>query len=332
MILVFAGAGSSAAVSKKDYPTTVEFYDQLNEDIIYSMRNIAHGQFMQYIESLKNDSTKPMDIEKLLGTISNFNNDLYKCVEQGITNYILQQLYPDFLSFAGDSVTNLAVLEQNIYIEIYRLYGKIPTNPQIRLWVNLMDRLDMISQPIEIFTTNYDLVLDRVVRKAEIDIKTAHQEDDLGRYVVGTEYLDKKKNFRGRFIKLHGSVDWELEDKDIIIGSRNDPGDFTRHALIYPGTKEKPEDEPFKTFYDHLMDVAKHTTTAIFIGFSFRDDYINEILENIPDDSPKIIVNKMKKEDLFQGNFPFFPGDFEYFDAGFSEDVLFFLNDRLPKS
>ena len=43
MILIFAGAGASAAVSSKDYPTTVEFYNRLDKGIKALMDTAVDG-------------------------------------------------------------------------------------------------------------------------------------------------------------------------------------------------------------------------------------------------------------------------------------------------
>ncbi|MCP5348021.1 MAG: hypothetical protein R3F41_10425 [Gammaproteobacteria bacterium] len=59
-IVVFAGAGASKAVAPEKYPTTVEFFDDLPEEIT------SNKLFQQVVEFLKEDSGKgPIDIELL---------------------------------------------------------------------------------------------------------------------------------------------------------------------------------------------------------------------------------------------------------------------------
>ena len=83
MILLFAGAGASAAIDANKYPTTIEFYKQLKEEIKSSMGSILEGYFNQYI-SRKENNKKPMDIEEVLGAIKEFKYDLSPCIDNKI--------------------------------------------------------------------------------------------------------------------------------------------------------------------------------------------------------------------------------------------------------
>ena len=52
MIIVFAGAGSSASINKLDYPTTVEFYNNnLPDDV--DLRTIVDGHLYSYLSKIK---------------------------------------------------------------------------------------------------------------------------------------------------------------------------------------------------------------------------------------------------------------------------------------
>ncbi len=61
---------------------------------------------------------------------------------------------------------------------------------------------------------------------------------------------------------------------------------------MYPGFKGKPTEEPFIKLHEHLRAVAGKAKAAIFIGFAFRDDYINTILSELPPGIPQFIINK----------------------------------------
>ena len=62
MILIFAGAGASRAIDKDNYPTTVEFYDRLPEEINNTIDAIPNLRTF-----LKSEArSTPMDIEKAL--------------------------------------------------------------------------------------------------------------------------------------------------------------------------------------------------------------------------------------------------------------------------
>ena len=62
MILVFAGAGSSAAVDPKQYPTTVEFFNRLPDNII---RDRIFAEVCKFLASQRKEG-QPVDIEEVL--------------------------------------------------------------------------------------------------------------------------------------------------------------------------------------------------------------------------------------------------------------------------
>lgn len=53
--------------------------------------------------------------------------------------------------------------------------------------------------------------------------------------------------------------------------------------LIYPGYKfklDKVIGNPFTIFHEHFKKALQNTKTLLFIGFAFRDEYINELIRN----------------------------------------------------
>lgn len=50
--------------------------------------------------------------------------------------------------------------------------------------------------------------------------------------------------------------------------------------MIYPSEKVKPEIEPFRTLHNEFISDVNRCNILIFIGFAFRDEYINSILND----------------------------------------------------
>ena len=92
---------------------------------------------------------------------------------------------------------------------------------------------------------------------------------------------------KGLLTKLHGSIDWQYDSEDITKSGPHYTREEQNHCILYPGYKGVPSEEPFSVFHDHLRNVARggHDVlkAAIFIGFAFRDNYINSILKNLPE-------------------------------------------------
>jgi len=64
-------------------------------------------------------------------------------------------------------------------------------------------------------------------------------------------------------------------------GAVNVPDDPDDVPLLYPGYKGVPSKEPFLSFHQTFIDDLLDTSTegAIFIGFAFRDSFINNIID-----------------------------------------------------
>ena len=96
---------------------------------------------------------------------------------------------------------------------------------------------------------------------------------------------------RGRLTKLHGSVDWQRNNEGIIIRTGS-ALENEEHLILYPGYKGEPVEEPFVQFHEHLRAVVQQADAAFFIGYAFRDDYINSILSELPSETPKFVINR----------------------------------------
>ena len=225
---------------------------------------------------------------------------------------------------------DIVTLEDRIYKKIYDFYGGRPEESDTKIWKILIRGLKNISKPIEIFTTNYDLVLDAVSYDNSLNIKNGRV---LGSYssIIDIRYLnDTISPDYGRLTKLHGSVNWQRRHGDVISGSDLFTGNHNNHVITYPGYKGEPDDLMLRQFHDHLVRVSKETTIAIFIGFSFRDSYINQILRYIPEDAKKIIINSDNMEDTYHEEFPFTPEECRHSDKGFSPDLVANILNFIP--
>ena len=271
MILLFAGAGSSYAINKDRYPTTVEFYKRLDTGTKKLIDTVLSGILLEHIKNDENIYNKPMDIEKVLFFINEASDWMKKCKDQkNIVGNSINRLDQNVYNFVNNYMPDIVTLEDRIYKKIYDFYGGRPEESDTKIWKMLIKELKNISEPIEIFTTNYDLVLDEVSYDSSLNIKNGRV---LGSYssIIDIRYLnDTISPDYGRLTKLHGSVNWQRRHGDVISGSDLFTGNHNDHVIRYPGYKGEPDDLMLKQFHDHLVRVSKETTIAIFIGFSFR--------------------------------------------------------------
>ena len=319
MILVFAGAGASAAIDIERYPTTEAFYKRLGNEINSLMGQVLRGHLKNHI-SQESGNNRVMDIEKVLWYIKEFKYDLspHMDAERISCNFWRESgLMQPSESAVASYVNELSALEQKIYREIHEVYYAPPTGSDTAVWDLLIKGLAGVGKVMEIFTTNYDRVLEKVVSGNKIS--TGIHLDDLGRSLFDYTFSDVgRPNYNGRLTKLHGSINWIREGKDIVIGTKEYLGDM--NCILYPGSKEAPRDECFRNMHHHLYRVSGVAECAVFIGFSFRDEYINQILRSIPSGIPKAIINQDREEGTFHDDFPFTKESCLHIGSGFSKD------------
>jgi hypothetical protein len=147
--------------------------------------------------------------------------------------------------------------------------------------------------PIEIFTSNYDLLIERALEQKKLPyfdgfVGTIHSflisesveaENDkitAGSYVPFSWI---------RFWKIHGSINWFLtvdeDGKKRIIRSSNRAPRVGDELMIYPSKQKYDESRrlPFIVFQDRMRKfLANGEGLFVIAGYSFNDDHINEII------------------------------------------------------
>jgi hypothetical protein len=101
---------------------------------------------------------------------------------------------------------------------------------------------------------------------------------------------------------LHGSLNWRerivdgktvrVSTEELINGSRR----YRKNYLIYPAEKFKPEIDPFRKLHDFFVDEYLACDTAIFLGFKFRDDYINSVINQASNKKQVIVITPHASE------------------------------------
>lgn len=177
--------------------------------------------------------------------------------------------------------------------EIVRIYGNkigsenLGTAPHAALF-KLLDALVLPGEPLRVFTTNYDTLLEQLLEnwrasnqvfRARLRVCTGFSSGRAAQWEP-TLFLEKAST-DGRLVhlvKLHGSVTWKRDDTGLPLetGFRMP----TEHdCLLYFGYKSFPEDEPFITLHDMLKNALMESEAVVAVGFRFADPYIREIFD-----------------------------------------------------
>lgn len=129
------------------------------------------------------------------------------------------------------------------------------------------------THPIEIFTTNYDLLFEEafeVVGAPYFDGFTGGREPFFDPVSVASNDLPPRWT---RLWKLHGSLGWRASDKDEVI--RTGQNHVTH--LVFPEhlKYDQTQKAPYTALFDRLRSfLATPDTLLISIGFSFADAHI----------------------------------------------------------
>lgn len=328
--LVFAGAGASFAVSKELYPTTVQFYERLPESI--RDHKLVRGM-VRHLATKFGEGTP--DVEKILWCLDELGDYLGKVEDAThpaswfIPNNSLHQVLhgghetAPYAATARHGVHVVADLKSEISAKVYDYYSALPAQEQIQdNWLSLLELLAAKNYVPDVITTNYDLVIEHAAHIAGKPI-----EYGRGAGVVTSLDLDVWKQqlsedavlpANGLLTKLHGSLNWLREADRIILGGTQFKGNHKYHGVIYPGYKGVPQEDPFSLMHSYFERALQSADVIIFVGFAFRDEYINTCLERSAGSKPIYVVDPAAKVHVPKG----LNGNLRHINYGFGRDAM----------
>ncbi|WP_277182477.1 SIR2 family protein [Caballeronia sp. BR00000012568055] len=139
--------------------------------------------------------------------------------------------------------------------------------------------------PVEIFTVNYDLLFETALEELQVAYfdgfignLRARFQTDLVECMLDAEH-DSVPAFFTRLWKLHGSVNWEWESKQVVRVGQAVAEDAA--AAIYPSDTKYEESRrvPFLVLHDRMRRALNQPETLVIVaGYSFGDEHLNELL------------------------------------------------------
>jgi hypothetical protein len=167
-------------------------------------------------------------------------------------------------------------------------------------WYNLLNR----DYAKEIFTTNYDLVIEKALEASEIP----YFDGFVGSFEPffwqeSVDHLAKPGDLTKNWIrlwKIHGSLSWFWKISEttksyriIRIGNCGSIGDIKNELVIYP-SKDKYDSsrkQPFIAYFDRMRNyLLSGELLFAFTGYSFSDQHINEIVFNCMRQNNRLFV------------------------------------------
>lgn len=166
-------------------------------------------------------------------------------------------------------------LGEAICLEIGKIVNRpLPEGPspytQFVTWMSGTDR----EHPIEIFTTNYDLLFEQAHQRAKVpcfDGFTGVSEPFFDPSSVAGNDLPSRWT---RIWKLHGSLGWSRNERGEIIRS----GQLSASELVFPDhlKYDQTQKAPWAALFDRLRAfLMTPDTLLVTTGFSFGDAHIS---------------------------------------------------------
>lgn len=229
-------------------------------------------------ELLSDETYKPT-LEKLLGQFAVDGNDT-PTVELMLSQIRMLRAVAGREEVRGHLATDLENLDTQICKIIQGVVDKALPNPQtpyhrLASWVESIER----ERPIEIFTTNYDLLMEQAFEDLRVPYFDGFAGSRKPFFDLQAMESDPLPPRWARLWKLHGSVNWyQVDEKGVYRGTTTEAG---YRRVIHPSHMKYEESRrmPYLAMIDRLRAFLKTpTNTLIICGYSFRDEHINEVI------------------------------------------------------
>lgn len=288
-ISLFLGAGASAQFSMD---TTVDFKKKLMDDKQFNPATVPNQPQKPTLFSLLNNP-KLKDIEHVLHAI-----------KQLTENITAPSTFPEYAKLAWDELTyptlpafksvfeqlssTLISIQTQINNQVFNAYNWDTSNNAHleRFYTLLFQIIRKDSEIINIGTTNYDQAIETFcvlpnskhschdgfdIRE---DLQSVFSQDNFNLDKTDIEKTDVK------LFKIHGSLNWKQEGNNIykIFGDKSSISSNNR-VFISPtlNPKNGVKKEPFNSLYNLFNQHLQKSDICVILGYSFRDEHINEI-------------------------------------------------------
>lgn len=269
----FFGAGTSCALGIPNIAT-------LTEKVADSLKGEPAGDFKKIRDDLSETEEKP-NIEHVLNQVRRIRE---------ITN---DKPEKNYISITGAAAKTL---DKEICKSVYTIIteaeekAELTTPKRFFAWLNILNR----EHAKEIFTTNYDLVIERSLEATNIpyfDGFVGSYEPFFCQETISQTLgpADITQNWI-RLWKIHGSLSWfwksdiKGESQRIIRVGKFDKAAHTDQELVIYPSKDKYDSsrkQPFIAYFDRLQDCLLNGEFFFVVtGYSFSDQHINDIIFN----------------------------------------------------
>lgn len=215
------------------------------------------------VKAAEEDGVDGKNIELLLSRIRQLNGVAGKGMVRGMSAEELKSLDEQICGVISEQVDRELPHRDTPY-------------HNLAIWSRSIRR----AQPVHLFTTNYDLLLEQALEESSAPyfdgfVGTRKAFFDLG----AVEDEGALPPRWARLWKIHGSLNWRLDTNGAVI--RSDEKKDSRSYLIYPSHLKYDQSRkmPYLAMLDRLKAFLLRPSSLLFIcGYSFADEHINDVI------------------------------------------------------
>jgi hypothetical protein len=214
------------------------------------------------LDKLERDGVKNPDVERILSEIRFLRQVVGNADVHGLTAPQLEALDELICGHIAD------VMDKP-------LPGTDTPYHELAAWISATPR----TEPVEIFTPNYDTLMEQALERNRVAyfdgfIGSCHPFFDT--YAMEEDRLPPRW---ARLWKLHGSINWYLDDSGAVVRGRPPGSRLCR--LVHPSHLKYEESRrmPYVAMIDRLGAFLKRAPCALVAcGYSFRDQHLNAVI------------------------------------------------------
>lgn len=228
--------------------------------------------FEKVLKHLTDDGHAPINVETQLSFIRGLKAIAGSGHVRDLAVADLESLEETICSCIGERVDRTLPNGENPY-------------SHMAAWIGSATR----SEPVELFTTNYDLLVEQALERFRIpyfDGFSGSKDAFLDSHSIDHDELPTRW---ARLWKLHGSINWSLNDAKKV--SRG--GTSISKCIIHPSHLKYDESRrmPYLVMIDRLRSfIRKPSSVLVVCGYSFRDEHLNACLLEGLTGSPRSAV------------------------------------------
>lgn len=225
-----------------------------------SVLDALNGIDKEIIEILSKDLGKSPNIETILTRVRKLSQAIGSAELHGLNGDGYDAIAGRICQHIGEIVAATLPNEPNPYSELVS-------------WIGGINR----DHPVEIFTPNYDLLLEEAFERARLPYFDGFSGSHKPFFDPTSVSTDKLPPRWSRVWKIHGSLGWDVSGNTVIR-----TGERSATKLIYPDhlKYDQISRQPYSAFFERLREfLTTPDSLLICTGFSFFDAHVTAVLD-----------------------------------------------------